>query len=75
MEVQQYFALREWKISNRTSLATARKLCDKDKETFYTDNVTIDIDKYIKDCILGTRRYCLKEDPKTLPRARKYLKL
>lgn len=75
MEVQQYFALREWKISNSTSLATVRKLCDKDKETFYTDNVTIDIDKYITDCILGTRRYCLKEDPKTLPRARKYLKL
>lgn len=49
------------------------RLCPADKETFYMDTNDICWDDYLLTYILGTRQYCLKDDPSTLPRARRVL--
>lgn len=75
VQVQHYFLLRNWNIINKAFLSANEELCEHDKETFYTTNIEVNVDEYMKHITLGTRQYCLKEDPKTLPRARKYVKL
>jgi hypothetical protein len=34
----------------------------------------VDWDDYIKNFVLGTRHYYLKEDPATLPKARRHIR-
>ena len=46
----------------------------EDKRTFYFDVRTIDWKAYLENYSLGTRLYILKDDPSTLPRARKHLR-
>lgn len=47
------------------------ELKDSDKETFFMDTKAICWDDFLLSYILGTRKYCLKDDPSTLPRARR----
>lgn len=44
-----------------------------DKEKFFCDLKQVDQQDYIKNYILGTRHFLLKEKPETLPKARKLL--
>lgn len=50
------------------------QLNPSDREEFYMDTTEISWDEYMLRYILGSRRYCLKDDPSTLPRARKVLR-
>lgn len=48
---------------------------DDDKRVFYSDREEkIDWDDYILTYILGCRKYCIHEEPDTIPYARKMLK-
>lgn len=75
MHLLQYFTLREWKIKNHNFLNDSKELNEKESKIFYLANIEFDKDEYLRDIILGTRKFCLKEDLKTLPRARRYLLL
>ena len=49
-------------------------LSSSDREIFFMDTKAICWNEYILTYILGTRKYCLKDDPSTLPRARRVFK-
>ncbi|CAH1715027.1 putative fatty acyl-CoA reductase CG5065 [Aphis gossypii] len=75
LRVLQYFTLRNWDFTNDRLLALRESLCDVDREEFNMDFEKMDMDAYFRDCILGARQYCLKEDPASIPKARKTLKV
>ncbi|RZF32453.1 hypothetical protein LSTR_LSTR013397 [Laodelphax striatellus] len=71
MEVLQYFTIRNWyfKISKARSLT--HKMNPRDREIFYLENCTYDIDEYLKTSMLGARQYCMKEPLSSIPRCRR----
>ncbi|XP_014485791.1 PREDICTED: uncharacterized protein LOC106750169 [Dinoponera quadriceps] len=73
LRVLQYYTTKQWTFRNDNLRDLQHRLCPADKETFYMDTNVIRWDEYILAYILGTRRYCLKDDPSTLPRARRVL--
>ena len=74
LDVLQYYTTKEWVFRNDNLKALSSSLLEKDKETFYTDIKMVDWDEYIKHFVLGTRHYVLKEDPATLPKARRHMR-
>ena len=76
MSVLQYFTMREWDFRNTRAWAMWPSLNDRDKKTFYINNVVpVDRDEYVKTIVLGARQYCCKEPLSSLPRARRNLKM
>lgn len=73
LEVLQYYTVRPWLFRNEKMKALLDHLNEKDKEIFYITG-PIDYNEYILYYILGARRYCLHEEPETIPYARKVLK-
>jgi fatty acyl-CoA reductase len=74
LDVLQYYTTKVWVFKNGNLKALPRTLTAKDRETFYTDIKMVDWDDYIKNFGLGTRHYYLKEDPGTLPKARRHIR-
>lgn len=75
LRVLQYFTMRKWDFTNDRLLALRESMNDVDRHEFNMDFEKMDINDYFKKCILGARQYCLREDPATIPRARKTLKV
>ncbi|XP_011864992.1 PREDICTED: putative fatty acyl-CoA reductase CG5065 isoform X2 [Vollenhovia emeryi] len=75
LELLQYFTTREWKFCNDKFNKLHEELQGADKEIFINFHYDIDVDEYIKNIILGTRQYCMKEDLSTLPKARRHQKI
>ncbi|XP_025834434.1 putative fatty acyl-CoA reductase CG5065 [Agrilus planipennis] len=73
LEVLQYFALREWHFSNKNCLVIADEMVEEDLNTFYMANAEYDVDIYMLTALLGTRKYCIKESLKSIPRSRRNL--
>lgn len=74
LTVLTYYTTRPWHFQNKKLYDIYNSLEAKDKEIFYTNYDEIDNDAYMHNYILGARKYCAKEDPSTLPKARKLLK-
>lgn len=74
LDTLQYYTTKEWVFRNENLKALSYSLTEEDKQTFYTDITMVEWDSYIKSYVLGTRHYCLQEDPATLPKARRHLK-
>jgi fatty acyl-CoA reductase len=74
LDVLQYYTTKVWVFRNDNLKALPRTLTAKDRETFYTDIKMVDWNEYIKNFVLGTRHYYLKEDPSTLPKARRHIR-
>lgn len=72
LDVLQYYTTKVWVFKNDNLKSLPRTLTEKDRETFYTDIKMVDWDVYIRNFVLGTRHYYLKEDPATLPKARRH---
>ena len=49
------------------------QLSVRDRRVFQFDVRTIDWDQYLENYVLGTRHFILKDDPDSVPRARKHL--
>ncbi|KAJ8706197.1 hypothetical protein PYW08_010823 [Mythimna loreyi] len=71
LEVLQYYTTKEWHFVNDNFVALQHRISKSDNETFYTDMSKMDWSSYIRNYIKGAREYCCKEDPSTLPAARK----
>ncbi|XP_063836672.1 putative fatty acyl-CoA reductase CG5065 [Ostrinia nubilalis] len=71
LEVLQYYTTKEWHFRNENLRALRTKVTEEDDETFYTDLTVIDWNTYIRDYIKGAREFVMKEDPSTLPQARR----
>lgn len=74
LKVLQYYTTKEWVFRNDNLKLLANEMSDRDKQIFYMDTKQINWDDYFRNYILGTRQFCLKEDPATIPQARKLLK-
>lgn len=73
LEVLQYYTTKPWEFKNEKMVALSRSLSRSDREKFYTDTPT-DYNEYILNYILGARKYCVHEEPNTIPYAKKVLK-
>ncbi|CAD0206947.1 unnamed protein product [Chrysodeixis includens] len=71
LNVLQYYTTKEWHFKNDNYLALKNKISPKDNKVFYTDLSVLNWDTYMRDYILGAREFCCKEDPATIPQARK----
>lgn len=59
----------------RRFLSLCKRISAEENRTFYIDMHGLSPDEYLKNYVLGTRQYVCKEDPSTLPRARKLNKM
>ncbi|RZC41503.1 fatty acyl-CoA reductase 1 [Asbolus verrucosus] len=75
LEVLQYYTTRPWYFHNENLRNLCEKMSKIDKEIFFTDlTKKIDYNQYILTYVLGARKYCVHEEPETLPHARKVLR-
>lgn len=74
LEVLQYYTTRRWYFHNEKLDKTLGELSEEEKRIFYTDREHINWNEYILTYILGCRKYCIHEEPDTIPYARKMLK-
>ncbi|XP_014242270.1 putative fatty acyl-CoA reductase CG5065 [Cimex lectularius] len=75
LKLLQYFTMRNWHFEADNFMNLSNLLDEKEREIFFTSNVDVDLDTYLKNFILGSKIYCLKEPIETMPRARKYMKM
>ncbi|CAB3233870.1 unnamed protein product [Arctia plantaginis] len=71
LEVLQYYTTKEWYFVNDNFAALKDQISNQDNNVFYTDLRAINWNKYIRNYIRGAREYVVKEDPSTLPQARR----
>lgn len=73
----QLFMLTSWTFENDQFLLLHKDILPGDIKDFRFNNfVTADVREYLQNCVLGARRYLLKEPDENLPKARKnYLRL
>ncbi|KAJ8954206.1 hypothetical protein NQ318_005801 [Aromia moschata] len=72
--VLQYYTTRLWFFHNEKLARIYDSLSETDRQIFYTNKEKLDMDEYMLNYILGARKYCAREDPRTLPHARRTLK-
>ncbi|XP_055551587.1 putative fatty acyl-CoA reductase CG5065 [Wyeomyia smithii] len=71
----EYFILNNWDFRNCNFIRLASEIKPEDiKEFYYRDFIEFDITLYFRNCILGARRYLLKQKDENLPRALKHLR-
>lgn len=75
LRVLQYFTMRNWDFSNDRLLEVRESLCETDQKEFNMEFEKMDMNRYFETVILGARQYCLKENPASIPKARKTLKV
>ncbi|XP_012144427.1 putative fatty acyl-CoA reductase CG5065 isoform X2 [Megachile rotundata] len=73
VKIVKYYTTKEWVFRQDRMKALELELNPSDREEFFMDTTVINWDTYMLQYILGTRKYCLKDDPSTLPRARKVM--
>ncbi|XP_015522200.1 putative fatty acyl-CoA reductase CG5065 [Neodiprion lecontei] len=71
LSLLQYYTTKEWVFLNDTLRDLQDQLSSEDRAIFFMDTKDICWDDYLYEYILGIRKYCLKDDPSTLPRARR----
>ncbi|KAF5290046.1 hypothetical protein FQA39_LY14827 [Lamprigera yunnana] len=74
LEVLQYYTTRKWKFCNDRIKEISKTLTEEDDAIFYTDTADLNWNKYLLSYVLGARKYCVHEEPTTLPYAKKLLK-
>ncbi|XP_057366398.1 putative fatty acyl-CoA reductase CG5065 [Daphnia carinata] len=73
MSCLNYFTTHEWRFISENPIHLLEKMSPEDRRIFYFDVRTIDWASYLETYALGTRRFILKDDPSTLPAARRHL--
>lgn len=74
MDSFSYFTTHEWRFISENPIQLLESMSDEDRRIFYFDVRDIDWASYLETYALGTRRFILKDDPSTLPAARKHLR-
>ncbi|KAI9564153.1 hypothetical protein GHT06_007891 [Daphnia sinensis] len=69
-----FFMTHQWRFVSENPIRLLDFLSEADRRTFYFDVRQIDWNTYIGTYVAGARRYILKDDPSTLPAARRNLK-
>ncbi|XP_011701210.1 PREDICTED: fatty acyl-CoA reductase 1-like [Wasmannia auropunctata] len=69
-----YFSFHEWKYSNSNSLALISSIPPDNRDIFSFDYSYDNIREYAKNCIIGAKKFLLREDMNRLDAARIHLK-
>jgi alcohol-forming fatty acyl-CoA reductase len=75
MEVLQYYANNQWDFDNKHAIRIRAKLNNLEKKLYKCDAEGVDINKYFENCVLGSRRYLLKQTDDRIPAAQRMMKL
>ncbi|EEB14253.1 male sterility domain-containing protein, putative [Pediculus humanus corporis] len=67
----EYFGNQEWRFRDDNVQELNSILSPEDRKTFPFDVSQIDWPKYLQDYVLGIRRFIFKENPSSIPTARK----
>lgn len=70
----EFFTTREWKFHCNNVLMLNEALTSEDQEKFYFDIRKLNWKYFWENHVLGCRKFILKEDPSTIPAARKNLR-
>lgn len=73
MEVLQYYATNQWDFDNKIGNRIRQKMNKKEKIIYKCDAEGVDVYKYFENCILGARRYLLRQPDDRLPAARRMM--
>nr|CAD7413526.1 unnamed protein product [Timema poppensis] len=74
LQMLQYYTTKKFVFLNENLHALKRSMTLEDQSIFYMNVNELDWVSYTKTMLLGTREYCLKEDPSTLPYARIHMR-
>ncbi|XP_053971914.1 putative fatty acyl-CoA reductase CG5065 [Hylaeus volcanicus] len=74
MELLRYYTTTRWEFRNDRVRELCLELNPSDREEFFMDTRMYSWDEYLCRYMLGIRKYCLKDDPSTIPRARKVIR-
>ncbi|XP_076643131.1 putative fatty acyl-CoA reductase CG5065 [Halictus rubicundus] len=74
LEIVQYYTTKQWDFRNDRVRQLQYELNTSDRDKFLMDPISFKWEQYLVDYILGARQHYLKDDPSTLPRARKVIK-
>ncbi|XP_025270785.1 fatty acyl-CoA reductase 1-like isoform X2 [Camponotus floridanus] len=72
--VLHHFMCNEWKFDNTNSRNLMSLISPDDREIFSIDLSDIDMTKYFRDAIIGTKKYLLHEDMNRLKAAKAHCK-
>ena len=70
-----YFAEKDWLFHDTNVRFLLEQLTPEDRNIFYFDIKQLIWESYLEICVKGVRQYILKDDPSTLPKARKRYKM
>jgi fatty acyl-CoA reductase len=69
----EFFTTNEWTFRNNNMLSLTEDMSEPDRELLALDVRRIHWPSYMETYILGVRKFLLREDPSTLPEARRRL--
>lgn len=75
LRVLQYFTTHQWRFKNTKLIELRESTCPADRKIFTLDFEAVDPGPYLVDCVLGARKYCMKEDPASIPKCRRNIKI
>lgn len=70
----QYFTINEWRFNTDNMVALYETLSPEDQRLFSFNVREVNWPAYIGKYCLGLRKYVMKDDPNTLPNARKHVR-
>jgi alcohol-forming fatty acyl-CoA reductase len=73
--VFEYYVNNQWDFDNTNADIIRAKLNKTEKSIYRCDAEGVDIYKYFENCVLGARRYLLKQPDEMLPKARRMMKV
>jgi alcohol-forming fatty acyl-CoA reductase len=75
MEVLEYYANNQWDFDNKHAIVIRARMNETELAKYKVDAKGVDIYQYFENCILGGRRYLLKQTDDMLPAARRMMKV
>lgn len=73
MEVLEYYANNQWDFDNKHAIIIRGRMNDLELSKYKVDAKNVDIYKYFENCILGGRRYLLKQTDDMLDNAKRMM--
>ncbi|KAI8433401.1 hypothetical protein MSG28_015441 [Choristoneura fumiferana] len=70
----RYYVTKQWTFANSNFVLLRSSIKEKDKEQFYYEVENVDKYQFFVKCVIGGRRYLLKEKDEDLPKARAHYK-
>jgi fatty acyl-CoA reductase len=71
----KYFGEQDWLFHDTNMQSLLEQLTPEDRDIFYFDMKNLNWASYLERCVKGVRQYILRDDPSTLPKARKRYKM